>query len=46
MKPAIVILGNLSDGFTFVGPFPSWEDAVASKYAKQPGSWIVTLDTP
>ena len=40
----IVIAGNFSDGFTFHGPFDSFDAASESIEAKSPGSWIATLE--
>jgi len=41
---AVAICGNLSEGYTFVGPYPDWD--TASEAHKQPDTWIVTLKPP
>jgi len=42
----ILVIGNLNDGFTFVGPFDSFDDA--DEYARNVNSmtWVATLDQP
>ena len=41
----IVVKGNLSDGFTFWGPFAIFEDAEEWAEAHSNGEWwIATLD--
>lgn len=47
MNQCIVVAGNLSDGFRFVGPFPSFDEA--AEYAERwidDTTWIATLDAP
>ena len=39
---AIAVCGNLSDGFTFVGPYPSWD--IAAIMHPGPDVWIATLE--
>jgi hypothetical protein len=44
---AILVVGNLSAGFRFVGPFPSFDEA--AEYADSfidDTNWIATLDYP
>ena len=47
----VIIIGNLNDGFKFVGPFDSWD--AASEYDGEAGhehnpltqqTWIITLE--
>ena len=45
-KLAIVVRGNLSDGFTFVGPFDSFDDAAFSMEGNDGETWIATLESP
>lgn len=43
----IIVAGNLADGFRFVGPFPSFDEA--AEYAERfidDNTWISTLDAP
>lgn len=45
--PCIIVAGNLADGFRFVGPFPSFDEA--AEYAERfidDNTWISTLDAP
>lgn len=44
----IIVAGNLSDGFTFVGPFNEQEDAFeyADEHLGHVITWVATLDTP
>jgi hypothetical protein len=43
---AIVIVGNLSEGFTAVGPFEDMEAALSSDAASGPDTWCMTLVEP
>lgn len=45
-KPAIIVIGNLSDGFQFVGPFETWEYASAydDEHLGHAVTWIATLE--
>ena len=42
----VLVVGNLSEGFRFVGPFSSFDEACV--YADQIGSenWVATLEKP
>jgi len=45
----IIVTGNLSDGFDFVGPFDSFEDATI--YCEENGGewygdWVASLEAP
>lgn len=40
---SILVKGNLSDGFQFVGPFPSHDEAAG---ASDLGDWVATLHRP
>lgn len=47
MNPCIIVAGNLSDGFRFVGPFQSFDEA--TEYAERwidDTTWIASLDLP
>ena len=48
MSKSVLMVGNLSDGFRFVGPFDSHDDA--DNYSRmQEGAfsdWIVTIEAP
>jgi hypothetical protein len=47
MNQCIIVAGNLSDGFRFVGPFPSFDEA--AEYADQfidDTTWIATIEGP
>jgi hypothetical protein len=47
MNQCIIVAGNLSDGFRFVGPFPSFDEA--AEYAERwidDTTWIASLDAP
>lgn len=45
---AVVMIGNISDGWEIVGPFPSWDDASewADKNIGENFTWIATLYSP
>lgn len=44
---AILVVGNLSDGFQFVGPFADLNSAASySEHLGMPDSWVVTLKRP
>lgn len=46
MSKSILVLGNLSDGFTFVGPFDDCDEAtqyVTDERVEQ-DNWVATLD--
>lgn len=45
-RPTILVLGNLSDGFRFIGPFPSFDAATEyqEKHHPQFDNWIATLE--
>jgi len=54
-EKTIIVAGNMSDGFTFIGPFNSFDDAVMhdenilQKGPIQEGlwpTWIATLEAP
>lgn len=42
---SIVVYGNLSDGFTFVGPFRDHDEAASYSFNEM-GSWVATLENP
>ena len=42
----VIVYGNLSDGFTFVGPFDSFDDADEYTQGTSTGFWIATLEQP
>lgn len=42
--PTIVLVGNLSEGFKAVGPFPDHDAAAA--WATGAESWVMTLEAP
>lgn len=41
----ILIIGNLSDGFRFVGPFQSFEEAAEFAEGVDADNWVATLET-
>ena len=44
-NPAIIVCGNLSDGFRFYGPFPSFDDAAnVAQDMDERETWIATLE--
>ena len=43
--PAVCVMGNLGDGFTFVGPFNSWEDACELGDSREENTWIASMVT-
>lgn len=46
-EPAVILNGNPSDGYTIVGPFPSWEEA--ANYDDRVlggGNWVMNLKAP
>lgn len=45
---AVVMVGNISDGWVSVGPFDSWEDACewADKSIAESMTWIETVYSP
>ncbi len=44
MNKCILVIGNLSDGFKFVGPFETFEDACAYSERVDTDSWVATLE--
>lgn len=46
-RKVVVMCGNLSDGFTPVGPFDSWDEAAewAEKYTRSM-AWVMTMLGP
>jgi hypothetical protein len=45
-EPHILVLGNLNDGFEFIGPFDSFDDAADADIDENRLSWVATLTTP
>lgn len=47
-EPCILVIGNLADGFRFIGPFADFDEA--SEYSNRFGNgsqdWIATLESP
>ena len=43
---AVFVRVNLSDGFTFIGPFDSFDDAAFSIDRMDGETWIATLYAP
>ena len=47
-EPCILVVGNLEDGFRFIGPFPDFDEA--SGYSSRVGvegcEWVATLEAP
>ena len=41
----IIVAGNLSDGFTFFGPYPTADDAAQASEEFRDMTWIATLET-
>lgn len=47
MDRCILVIGNLSDGFRFEGPFETFDDAdIESRDYSNETVWIATLDNP
>ena len=47
VTPAVVIVGNLSDGFTVYGPYESFDEAVAGCAEFQDAeTWVTGLYNP
>lgn len=42
----ILVKGNLSDGFTFIGPFDSFDEAAFCQDAVRGYSWVASLHEP
>ena len=40
----IVVIGNICDGFQFVGPFPTFDDADEASRQYDKPTWIATLE--
>lgn len=40
----IIVAGNLSDGFTFLGPFLTFDAAAIAAEGMPEMTWIATLD--
>ena len=47
MSQCILVLGNLSDGFTFVGPFDDCDEATqyVTDERVEEDNWVATLDS-
>lgn len=43
-KKGVVLVGNLSDGFTAYGPYDSFDEACAAHENEE--SWVMTLEPP
>jgi hypothetical protein len=43
-KKGVVLVGNLSDGFTAYGPYDSFDEACAAHENEE--SWVMTLEEP
>lgn len=43
---AIIVAGNLSDGFRFIGPYEDWDEAAEASERLDTQSWIATLERP
>lgn len=45
---AAVLVGNFSEGYRVVGPFPTWDDAAmwADRCAAGSNSWVVNMEMP
>ena len=44
--PCILVVGNLSDGFRFIGSFASFDDAAGYSEWIGADTWVATLETP
>ena len=44
--PCILVIGNLSDGFRFVGPFTSFGEAAEYAERVDTDNWVATLEKP
>jgi hypothetical protein len=46
--PCVLVIGNLAEGFRFIGPFADFDEA--SEYSLQFGNgswdWIATIESP
>lgn len=45
-KKCVLVIGNLSDGFRFLGPFADFDAAAQFSETLDADSWVATLDTP
>jgi hypothetical protein len=45
-EPCILVVGNLSDGFRFIGPFSSFQEAVEYAERVDTDNWVATLEVP
>lgn len=44
MNKCILVIGNLSDGFRFVGPFDEFDEAVQFSEGVDTDNWVATLE--
>jgi hypothetical protein len=42
----LLVVGNLSEGFRFEGPFETFDDADFDSYRHDEVSWVATLHSP
>ena len=45
-EKCILVIGNLSDGFQFVGPFDSFQEASEYSEGVDEMNWVATLEKP
>ena len=47
-KPCVLVIGNLNEGFRFIGPFADFDEAAeySQKFGQDAWDWIATLESP
>jgi hypothetical protein len=46
MKLFVLVVGNLSEGFRFIGPFQGFDSAALYAEGVELNSWVATLEAP
>jgi len=47
-KPCVLVIGNLNEGFRFIGPFDDFDEAAeySQKFGQDAWDWVATLESP
>lgn len=43
-KPCILVVGNLTEGYRFIGPFPNFDAAAQFSESVDNDTWVATLE--
>jgi hypothetical protein len=45
-KPCVLVVGNLTEGYRFIGPFEDFDAAVQFSEGVDCDNWVATLEVP